>query len=189
MLTLLRVSSFLKPQTIKLVLLQICHLQMFKVCVRVCASACVCPRYFPTFILTRQHPAPPHPSPSLSPHMPAPSPHSAPPSSNPTRDYWFTHNLLFNIGEQTFQNLCNLSISMCLSYLVFASAESPRCARLCIQTPRPSKVCLTREELKNEKKKIKETRQMSHSDKREYIHCFLKDKLFSLSGVIHPSFQ
>lgn len=47
-----------------------------------------------------------------------------PPPSHPTRDYWFTHNLLFNIREQTFQNLCNLSFSMCLSYrFVFASAE------------------------------------------------------------------
>ena len=64
-------------------------------------------------------------SPSPSPHMPTISPRSIPPSLHPTRDYWFTHNLLFNIREQTFQNLCNLSISMCLSYgFVCASAES-----------------------------------------------------------------
>ena len=58
--------------------------------------------------------------------MPTISPHSAPPWFHPTRDYWFTHNLLFNIREQTFQNLCNLSISMCLSYgFVCASAGTP----------------------------------------------------------------
>lgn len=77
-------------------------------------------------------PTPPPPTPTRlllspfpSPHMPTISPHSIPPSLHPTRDYWFTHNLLFNIREQTFQNLCNLSISMCLSYgFVCASAES-----------------------------------------------------------------
>lgn len=69
--------------------------------------------------------SPPSTATSL-PHMPAPSR----PSSNPTRDYWFTHNLLFNIGEQTFQNLRNLSISVCLSQLVCVAAESSWRARL-----------------------------------------------------------
>lgn len=135
-------------------------------CERACASALLS-NFHPDPPAPR--PAPPHPSPSPSPHMPAPSPHSAPPSSNPTRDYWFTHNLLFNIGEQTFQNLCNLSISMCLSYLVCASAESPRCARLCIQTLHPSKVCLTREELKKENKKWKRVKCLTQINKNIFI--------------------
>lgn len=69
------------------------------------ADISVCRQFFPTFILT-----PPHAAPLLL-H----SPPSIPPPFHPTRDYWFTHNLLFNIREQTFQNLCNLSISMGLS--------------------------------------------------------------------------
>lgn len=62
MLTLLRVCCFLKSQTMKLVLPQICNLQMFKVCVCVCVRARVCVRV--TFQLS-SWPAstPPHPAP------------------------------------------------------------------------------------------------------------------------------
>lgn len=64
------------------------------------------------------HPHPPLPlPPSPSSHMPPISPHSVSPSFHPTRDYWFTHNLLFNIREQTFQNLCNLSISVSIVWV------------------------------------------------------------------------
>lgn len=87
------------------------HVQGVRLCVRVCCAQV----------------SPPPSSPASLPHMPAPSR----PSSNPTRDYWFTHNLLFNIGEQTFQNLRNLSISVCLSQLVCAAAESSWRARSC----------------------------------------------------------
>lgn len=58
MLTLLRVSSFLNSQTMKLVLPQVCSLQMFKVCVHVCASACV------SALLSNFHPDPPAPCPT-----------------------------------------------------------------------------------------------------------------------------
>lgn len=93
-------------------------MHIFKV--YVCLHVCVCVR---GGVVLKFHP----PSALMSlPHMPAPSRLS----SNPTRDYWFTHNLLFNIGEQTFQNLRNLSISVCLSQLVCAAAGSSWRARL-----------------------------------------------------------
>lgn len=85
------------------------HAQGVHVFVCVCVSCLNSPPFGPTSL----------------PYMPAPSR----PSSNPTRDYWFTHNLLFNIGEQTFQNLRNLSISVCLSQLVCAAAEGSWRAR------------------------------------------------------------
>lgn len=94
-------------------------------------------------------------SPSPSPHMPTISPRSIPPSLHPTRDYWFTHNLLFNIREQTFQNLCNLSISMCLSYgFVCASAESGCvcCCSFCLHPDAASVRSLWRERAASLKK-------------------------------------
>lgn len=102
--------------------------------------------------------------------MPSISPHSVLPSFHPTRDYWFTHNLLFNIREQTFQNLCNLSISMCLSSGFDCASAQRSCLFLvymhCIQMLYVSYVCHKRETSPT-------TCWVSHLDKLENIAYLL----------------